>query len=81
MKIDIIEKKLKSKNKLINNLYKSIKQMNLSVHPKIYEYSVDEYKNYHVQSTPALVIEDVLISEGEVLSEQEITKFIELYIN
>ena len=55
--------------------------MNLSVHPKIYEYSVDEYKNYHVQSTPALVIEDLLISEGEVLFEQEIRKFIELYIN
>lgn len=81
MKKGIYGKNSNQKNKLINNLYKSIKQMNLSVHPKIYEYSVDDYKNYHVQSTPALVIEDVLISEGEVLSKQEITKFIELYIN
>ena len=62
MKIDIIGKNSNQKNKLINNLYKSIKQMNLSVHPKIYEYSIDDYKKYHVQSTPALVIEDLLIS-------------------
>lgn len=81
MKIDIIGKNSNKKSKLINNLYKSIKQMNLKVHPKIYEYNIDDYKNYHVQSTPALVIEDVLISEGEVLSEQEITKFLKLYIN
>ena len=34
----------------------------------------DVLKKYHIQNIPALFINDILVSEGKVLSEREITR-------
>lgn len=35
---------------------------------------IEVLKKYHIQNVPALLINDILVSEGKVLSEREISK-------
>lgn len=79
MEIKIVGSNSSNKIKLIKNLNKSINSMKLDFIPKIY--NIIDDKKYKIKNTPALIIEDVLISEGKVLTEREISKYLKLYVN
>lgn len=76
MKIEVIGKESSNRIKLMKNLNKAIEEAKLNLTPKIYN---DNYINkYNISNTPALVINDKVISQGKVLTVKEIEKFIKV---
>ena len=62
-----------SSNRL--NLIKNIKK---ATDNKINIQLLEKDNKYNITNTPALIINDKLISQGKVLNEREIKKFIEV---
>ena len=62
---------------LIKNVKKSLSTLKLDFTPTILNVITD--KNYNVKNPPLLVINDNVISEGKVLTEREISKYIKEY--
>lgn len=77
MNVKIIDSESSNRIKLLKNLNKAIDSLKMHVTPTIEE---DErsIKNYNITNTPALIINDKVISQGKVLTEKEIVKFLKV---
>ena len=71
MEIKVIGTNSSNRIKLIKNIKKATDN-NIDI--KL----VEKDNRYNITNTPALVINDKIISQGKVLSEREIKKFIEV---
>ena len=77
MNVKIIGSESSNRIKLLKNLNKAIDSLKMHVTPTIEE---DErsINNYNITNTPALIINDKVISQGKVLTEKEIVKFLKV---
>ena len=77
MDVKIIGSESSNRIKLLKNLNEAIDSLKVHVTPTIEE---DErsIKNYNITNTPALIINDKVISQGKVLTEKEIVKFLKV---
>jgi protein-disulfide isomerase len=71
MKIKVIGTNSSNRIKLIKNIKKATEN-NIDIE------LVEKDNKYNITNTPALVINDKIISQGKVLNEREIKKFIEV---
>ena len=71
MEIEVIGTNSSNRIKLIKNIKKATDN-NIDI--KL----VEKDNRYNITNTPALVINDKIISQGKVLNEREIKKFIEV---
>ncbi|MDY3802106.1 MAG: thioredoxin family protein [Bacilli bacterium] len=71
MEIKIIGTNSSNRLKLIKNIKKATDN-------KINIQLLEKDNKYNITNTPALIINDKLISQGKVLNEREIKKFIEV---
>ena len=77
MNIKIVGTNSSNKIKLIKNIKKSINNLKMDQEPNMLNVISD--KNYTVKNHPLLIINDNVISEGKVLTEREISKYIKEY--
>ena len=77
MNVKIIGSESCNRIKLLKNLNKAIDSLKMHVTSTIEE---DErsIKNYNITNTPALIINNKVISQGKVLTEKEIVKFLKV---
>lgn len=75
MDIILIGKESKNRLKMLKNLNKAINGSKIK--PIISE-SEEYLKKFNITSTPALVINQRIVSEGKILNDKEIKKFIKL---
>ena len=61
-----------------SNRLKLIKNIKKATDNKINIQLLEKDNKYNITNTPALIINDQLISQGKVLNEREIKKFIEV---
>lgn len=61
-----------------SNRLKLIKNIKKATDNKINIQLLEKDNKYKITNTPALIINDKLISQGKVLNEREIKKFIEV---
>ena len=71
MEINVIGTNSSNRLKLIKNIKKATDN-------KINIQLLEKDNKYNITNTPALIINDKLISQGKVLNEREIKKFIEV---
>lgn len=77
MEIKIVGKNCSNRNKLFKNLGKSLENVKTKVEIELLEDK--KYEDmYNVSNTPALVINDKVVSQGKVLNEREIKNFIRI---
>ena len=75
MEIKIIGKNSSNRMKLLKNVEKALETKENICNIQILEN--DKYKQiYHVVNTPALLIDGKVISQGKILTEREIKRFI-----
>ena len=75
MEIKIIGKNSSNRMKLLKNIEKVLETKENVYNLQILE--EDKYKQiYHVANTPALLIDGKVISQGKILTEREIKRFI-----
>lgn len=75
MKVQIIGKNSSNRMKLLKNIKKVFEKNENTWYIQILEN--DKYKQiYHVVNTPALLINGKVISQGKILTEREIKRFI-----
>ena len=77
MDVKIIGSESSNRIKLLKNLNKAIDSLKKHVTPTI-EKDERSIKNYNITNTPALIINDKVISQGKVLTEKEIVKFLKV---
>ena len=77
MVIKIFGKNCSNSNKLFKNLGNSLEDVKTKVEIELLEDKKYEDK-YIVSNTPALVINDKVVSQGKVLNEREIKNFIRI---
>ena len=77
MNVKIIGSESSNRIKLLKNLNKAIDSLKMHVTSTIEE---DErrIKNCNITNTPALIINNKVISQGKVLTEKEIVKFLKV---
>ena len=77
MEIKIVGKNCSNRNKLFKNLGKSLENVKTKIEIELLEDK--KYEDmYNVSNTPALVINDKVVSQGKVLNEREIKNFIRI---
>ena len=75
MEIKVIGKNSSNRMKLLKNIEKVLEMKENICNIQILE--DDKYKQiYHVANTPALLIDGKVISQGKILTEREIKRFI-----
>lgn len=77
MNVKIIGNESSNRIKLIKNINKAIDSLKLHITPIIAE-DEKSIKNYNITNTPALIINDKVISQGKVLTEKEVAKFLKV---
>lgn len=77
MNAKIIGSESSNRIKLLKNLNKAIDSLKMHVTPTI-EDDERSIKNYNITNTPALIINNKVISQGKVLTEKEIVKFLKV---
>lgn len=77
MDVKIIGSESSNRIKLLKNLNKAIDSLKMHVTPTI-EQDERSIKNYNITNTPALIINDKVISQGKALTEKEIVKFLKV---
>ena len=77
MNVKIIGSESNNRIKLLKNLNKAIDSLKMHVTPTI-EKDERSIKNYNITNTPALIINNKVISQGKVLTEKEIVKFLKV---
>jgi hypothetical protein len=79
MNIKIIGKNSSNRIKLIKNLNKAIKNIDTYADIEILddEDIINQYQNI---STPILIINNKIISDGKILSDREIKRFIKVLV-
>lgn len=60
--------------KIIKNLNKVERELDIPLN--IEKINSDDKNKYSIKVTPALIIEDTIVSEGSVLSDREIKNYI-----
>lgn len=63
--------------KILKNLAKVEREMNVEFHIEKIDSALKE--KYHVNVTPALIIEDQMVSSGNVLSDKEIKHYVKQF--
>lgn len=77
MKIKIIGKNSSNRMKLLKHIERVLDQESAKVKYELEILENDKYiKNYHIKNTPALLIDNKIVSEGKILTEREIKRFI-----
>jgi small redox-active disulfide protein 2 len=61
--------------KLEQNTKEALKELNLEAEVQIIE-DIEEIMSYGIMSTPALMIDDCIVSSGQILRSDEIKKLI-----
>lgn len=77
MNIKIVGSESSNRIKLLKNLNKAIDSIRLNVEAQILD-DDKSIRDYKISNTPALIINDKIVSQGKVLSEREITRFIKV---
>lgn len=77
MKIEVYGKESSNRHKLIKNIEKALEKENANIDIIVIE-DDDAIKQKHVSNTPSLYINDKVISQGKILTEREIIKFIKV---
>ena len=75
MEIKVIGSSSSNRMKLIKNIRKALKELNINVIPSILD-SEKEIMKYKNQNTPLFIVNDKIISSGKVLETKEIKKYI-----
>ena len=79
MKINIIGESSSNRMKLIKNLNKATKETllkNIEINVIDDEGTLNKYKN---KNKPLLIINDIIISSGKILSDREIKNYIKVF--
>ena len=78
MNIEVIGSNSSNRIKLVKNIIKALKELNINVIPDIIddEQSLIKYKN---KNTPILMINNKIVSNGNVLSDREIKHYIKFF--
>ena len=77
MEIKIIGKNSSNRIKLQKNIEKCMKEIEENLKVEICE-DDKEIQKYNISNTPALVINDKVVSQGKVLTDREIKKYLKL---
>lgn len=77
MNIKVIGTSSSNRMKLVKNIIKALKELNLNIIPEIIDdnNSLIKYKN---KNTPILIINETIVSNGNILSEREIKNYLKL---
>ena len=77
MNIKVIGTSSSNRMKLVKNIIKALKELNLNIIPEIIDdnNSLIKYKN---KNTPILIINEQIVSNGNILSEREIKNYLKL---
>ena len=77
MNIKVIGTSSSNRMKLVKNIIKTLKELNLNIIPEIIDdnNSLIKYKN---KNTPILIINETIVSNGNILSEREIKNYLKL---
>ena len=75
MRIQIVGRNSSNRMKLLKNIERALEPRKDTCDIQILE--DDKYKQiYHIANTPALIIDGKIISQGKILTEREIKRFI-----
>ena len=77
MEIKIIGKNSSNRIKMMKNLEKSMKEIDEKINIEICEDDKDIQK-FNISNTPALMINGKVVSQGKILTDKEIKKYIKL---
>lgn len=77
MNIKIIGSNSSNRMKLIKNLNRALEELDLRKEIELAD-SNKEVEKYHISNTPALIINEKVISQGKVLTDKEIKKYLKL---
>ena len=77
MDIKVVGNSSSNRMKLIKNIIKALKELEIHAIPKILD-DEKQLKKYKNQNTPILIINDKIVSEGKILETREIKKFIKI---
>ena len=80
MKIKIVGQKSSNRLKLLKNINKVAEDLSDDLEIELIE-EKEQFPKYQVFNTPALIINDKIISQGKVLNEKEIKNYIRLLSN
>ena len=76
MEITVIGNKSSNRIKLVKNVIKALKELDINVIPNI----LDDNKNLKkYKNTPILIINENVVSTGKVLTDREIKHYIKLF--
>lgn len=80
MKLKIVGQNSSNRLKLLKNINKAIEELPEDLEMELIE-EQEKFSKYQVSNTPALIINDKIISQGKVLNEKEIKNYIRLLSN
>ena len=80
MKLKIIGQNSSNRLKLLKNINKVAENLSDDLEIELIE-NQEKFSKYKVSNTPALIINDKIISQGKVLNEKEIKNYIRLLSN
>lgn len=80
MKLKIIGQNSSNRLKLLKNINKVAEDLSDDLEIELIE-EQEKFSKYKVSNTPALIINDKIISQGKVLNEKEIKNYIRLLSN
>ncbi len=75
MEIKIIGKNSSNRTKIMKNIEKALSNNNENIEITLLE-DEKNFKKYNISNTPALVINEKVISQGKVLTEKEVRNYI-----
>ncbi len=77
MEIKIIGKNSSNRIKMMKNLEKSMKGIEEKINIEICE-DDKEIQKFNISNTPALMINGKVVSQGKILTDKEIKKYVKL---
>ena len=80
MKLKIVGQNSSNRLKLLKNINKAVEELPEDLEIELIE-DQEKFSKYQVFNTPALIINDKIISQGKVLNEKEIRNYIRLLSN
>ena len=76
MKIKIVGENSSNRTKLLKNLNKALAKVEENIAIELVEN--EKNSQYNISNTPALLINEKIVSQGKVLNEREIKNYIRL---
>lgn len=77
MNIKIIGSNCSNEIKLKKSVFKVVKEINEKLELELLDTDNDK-KKYNISNIPALIINDKIISQGKVLTDREIKRYVEI---